>query len=173
MPSSTNSSAYSSSPGGPPRAHRLLAYSRHPGINYDVSLPISYITTSYKGFSFSEPAVLPHAPFLLLHIPHHPWPISVHPSFNRQYVTAHDVFNAIYYSLRHSVTPSEMKAIPSRKDFERVRSAYEMRCRRFGDRHAYNAEKQKGVKRVDFLRGHTRFVGLAPSAHGAWILHLS
>ncbi|KAF9065484.1 hypothetical protein BDP27DRAFT_1228874, partial [Rhodocollybia butyracea] len=123
--------------------------------------------------SFSEPAVLPLTPFLLIHIPHHSWPISVHPSFNRQYVTAHDVFNAIYYSLRQSVTPSEMRAIPFRKDLERVRAAYEMRCRRFDDRYAYNTEKHKGVKRVDFLRGYTRFMGLEPSTNGAWILHLS
>ncbi|KAE9386972.1 hypothetical protein BT96DRAFT_927863 [Gymnopus androsaceus JB14] len=162
----------------PTRVHSLLAYSHHPAIKYDVSLPTSTITSSHKGLStasFSEPAVYPPVSSLVIQIPHHIWPISVNASHNGQYVTVNDVFAAVYHSLRTNVSSSEYRAIPSKKDAEKVRMAYEMRYRRLRDRYAYESEKQQGVKRVDFLNGHTRFMGLATSSHGssAWVLHLS
>jgi len=162
----------------PTRVHHLLAYSHHPTINFDVSLPTSMITASHSGLStasFSEPAVYPTVSLIVIQIPQHSWPISVHASYNGQYVTVGDVFAAVYHSLRANVSHSEYRAIPSRKDAEKVRMAYEMRYRRLRDRHAYEAEKKQGVKRVDFLNGHTHFMGLTTSNHGSnvWILHLA
>ncbi|KIK54931.1 hypothetical protein GYMLUDRAFT_48313 [Collybiopsis luxurians FD-317 M1] len=160
------------------RVHSLLAYSHHPTINYDVSQPTSTITSKYSGLSttsFSEPAVYPPVSSLMIQIPHHTWPISVHASYNGQYVTVNDVFSTIYHSLRKNVSSSEYHSIPSKKDAERVRMAYEMRYRRIRDRHAYEAEKRQGLRRVDFLNNHTRFLGLTTSTHssGVWVLHLS
>ncbi|KAF9070178.1 hypothetical protein BDP27DRAFT_1324447 [Rhodocollybia butyracea] len=161
----------------PIRVHNLLAYSHHPPINYDVSLSTSTITTSYRAIStnsFSEPAVYPPVSSLVIQISHLAWPISVQASFNGQYVTVNDVFSAVHRSLRTNATSSEYRAIPSKKDAEKVRMAYEMRYRRLRERHAYEAEKQQGMKRVDFLKGHTRFMGLSTSSHtGVWVLHLS
>ncbi|KAJ3863144.1 hypothetical protein EV359DRAFT_43726 [Lentinula novae-zelandiae] len=163
----------------PTRVHNLLVYSHHPVINYDVSLPPSAITTTHTGLSttsFSEPAVYPPVSSLVLHIPHHIWPITVQASYNGHYVTVNDVFTEIYHSLRKNVTSAEYHAIPSQKDAEKVRMAFETRYRRLRDRHASQHEKQQGLKRVDFLTGHTRFMGLATSGHGgsgAWILRLS
>ncbi|KAF5379574.1 hypothetical protein D9757_009268 [Collybiopsis confluens] len=162
----------------PTRLHNLLAYSHHPTINYDVSLPTSSITTKYSGLStstFSEPAVYPPVSSLMIQIPHHSWPISITPSYNGQYVTVHDVFSAVYHSLRKNVSSSEYAAISSKKDAEKVRMAYETRYRRLRDRRAYEAEKKQGLKRVDFLNNHTRFMGLSTSSHnaGVWVLHLT
>ncbi|KAJ4472968.1 hypothetical protein J3R30DRAFT_3513047 [Lentinula aciculospora] len=159
----------------PTRVHSLLAYSHHPVINYDVSLPTSTITTTHTGLSttsFSEPAVYPPVSSLTINIPHHIWSISVHASFNGHYVTVNDVFTAVYQSLRKNVSSAEYHAIPSKKDAEKVRMAYETRYRRLRDRNAYQSEKQQGLKRVDFLTGHTHFMGLATSG-GAWVLSLS
>lgn len=160
------------------RVHHLVAYSHHPAINYDVSVPISNMTTSLSGLStisFSEPAVYPPLSFLEIRIPRHIWPISVHASYNGHYVTVYDVFSAVYCFLRTNVSSSEYRSIPSKKDAEKVRMAYEMRYMRLRDRYAYEAEKQQGVKRVDFLIGHTRFMGLTTSSHGSgvWVLQLS
>ncbi|KAF5379570.1 hypothetical protein D9757_009264 [Collybiopsis confluens] len=162
----------------PTRLHHLLAYSHHPTINYDLSLPPSMITATYLGIStttFAEPAVYPPVSSLMIQIPHHSWSISVHASFNGQYVTVNDIFDAVYHSLRKNVSPAEYHAIPSRKDAEKVRMAYEMRYRRLRDRHAYEAEKRQGLKRVDFLDRHTRFMGLTVSSTnpGFWTLHVS
>ncbi|KAJ3756124.1 hypothetical protein EV360DRAFT_85247 [Lentinula raphanica] len=164
----------------PSRVHTLLAYSHHPVINYDVSLPPSTITTTRSGLSstaFSEPAVYPPVSSLVLHIPQHIWPIHVHASYNGHYVTVNDVFTEVYHALRKNATSAEYHAIPSKKDTEKVRMAYETRYRRIRDRHAYQAEKQQGVKRVDFLAGHTRFMGIAVTpGHGGssvWVLRLS
>ncbi|KAE9390593.1 hypothetical protein BT96DRAFT_925783 [Gymnopus androsaceus JB14] len=162
----------------PTRVHSLLTYSHHPAIKYDVSLSTSTITASHRGLSatsFSEPAVYPPVSSFVIQIPHHTWSISVYASYNGQYITVNDVFAAVYNSLRTSVSSSEYRAIPSKKDAEKVRKAYEMRYRRLRDRYAYESEKQQGVKRVDFLNGHTRFLGLATSNHGSgvWVLYLS
>ncbi|KAE9393148.1 hypothetical protein BT96DRAFT_230438 [Gymnopus androsaceus JB14] len=162
----------------PTRLHHLLAYSKHPVINYDVSLAPSTITTTLSGLpstSFSEPAVHPPVSSLVIQIPYYIWPISVHASYNGQYVTVNDVFTAVYHSLRTNVSSSEYRAIPSKKEAEKVRMAYMMRYRRLHDRYAYEAEKQQGVKRVDFLNWRTRFMGLTTSEHGSdvWLLHLS
>ncbi|KAE9385952.1 hypothetical protein BT96DRAFT_928553 [Gymnopus androsaceus JB14] len=161
-----------------PSSHH--AHSRpQPKRSHSYPLPTrSAITASHKGLStasFSEPAVYPPVSSLVIQIPHHIWPISVYASYNGQYVTVNDVFTAVYHSLRTNVSSSEYRAIPSKKDAEKVRMAYEMRYRRIRDRYAYESEKQQGVKRVDFLNGHTRFTGLATSNHGsgAWVLHLS
>jgi hypothetical protein len=159
-----------------PRVHTVLAYSHHPIINYDISLPTSTITASYSGLSsssFSEPAIYPPVSSLSIQIPHHSWPITVYASYNGQYVTVNDVLSSVYNSLRKNVTPSEYNSIPSRKDSERVRMAYETRYRRHRDRASYEAEKRQGVKRVDFLNGRTRVMGLATGGHGAWVLHLA
>ncbi|KIK54935.1 hypothetical protein GYMLUDRAFT_129337, partial [Collybiopsis luxurians FD-317 M1] len=159
----------------PTRVHNLLAYSHRPAINYDVRYPPSTITTTYSGLStttFAEPAIYPPVSSLTIQIPHHTWPISVHASFNGQYVTVNDVFSAIYHSLRNNVSSTDYHAIPSRKDAEKVRMAYETRYRRLRDRYAYESEKRQGLKRVDFLVGHTRFIGLTVSSHnpGVWVL---
>ncbi|KAJ3713270.1 hypothetical protein DFJ43DRAFT_46399 [Lentinula guzmanii] len=162
------------------RVHSLLAYSHHPVINYDVSLPSSTITTTQIGLSttaFSEPAVYSPVSSIVLHIPHHIWPITVHASYNGHYVTVNDVFTEVYHALRKNVTSAEYNAIPSKKETEKVRMAYETRYKRLRDRHASQSEKQQGVKRVDFLTGHTRFMGLSISpGHGGssvWVLRLS
>jgi hypothetical protein len=158
----------------PTRVHNLLAYSHHPLINYDVSLPPSNITTTHKSLSsasFHEPAVHPPVSSLVIQIPHHVWPISVYASHNGQYVTVNDVLTTIYHSLRTNVSSSEYRAT-SKKDAEKVRKAYEMRYKRLRDRNAHLFEKQQGIKRVDFLNRHTRFMGLTNSS-GVWKLHLS
>jgi hypothetical protein len=87
-----------------------------------------------------------------------------------------DVLKTLYTALRLTVTPAEYDALPSREVKFRVVAAYENRCRRSGSGSAYEKEKRKGVKRIDFLMGKNRFARLAPMSNsaqsGTWLLHV-
>ncbi|KAK7441525.1 hypothetical protein VKT23_016515 [Stygiomarasmius scandens] len=147
-----------------PRIHDLLAYSRHPIIHFDVGLPPTSITSSYtlSRRAMSEPAIEPPVASLTLSIPHVMWPIIVTPS-NGVFVSVADVFDAIYHTLRAQVTEREYRSIRSPSDLKRVNAAYEHRHRRIRDGYAAHRERQGGVRRIDFLAGHTYFKGLSTS----------
>lgn len=160
-----------------PRAHSLLAYSgsHHPPLNFDVTLPISALTARYRPLPtplLSEPAISPAVPSLVIATHLLPWSITIYSS-NGYYVTVRDVLEGIYRALRKNVTHNEYHSIPSHKEQLRVNEAYERRYSRIRDHYASREEKQGGVKRVDFLRGRTRFMGIAPSSRaGIWELRL-
>ncbi|ESK94363.1 hypothetical protein Moror_8173 [Moniliophthora roreri MCA 2997] len=156
--------------------HHLLVYSSRPSLNYDVSLPVSTVTTRHSSLSttvFNEPALDPPVASLKLITTLIPWSIHVNAS-NGYFVTVADVLNAIYRSLRTNITPREYSMLPSRSDTQQVNEAYEYRYRRVRDYRASVEEKQGGVKRVDFLRRRTRFMGLSPSKNStSFVLNLN
>ncbi|PBK79356.1 hypothetical protein ARMGADRAFT_1021576 [Armillaria gallica] len=77
-----------------------------------------------------------------------------------------DLVIALYTALRTRVTSEEMKAAGG-KD---VMKAFAKRVERAGEQ-----ERRKGVRRVDFLLGYTRFVGIEPSTDelGVWKICLT
>ncbi|KAG7094569.1 hypothetical protein E1B28_005397 [Marasmius oreades] len=161
----------------PPHAHSLLAHcgSHQPQLNFDVTLPISSMTARYRPLPtplLSEPAITPVVPSLVLTTHLLPWSITIYAS-NGYYVTVRDVLEGIYRALRKNVTHKEYNSIPSHPDRARVNEAYERRYSRVRDYYASREEKQGGVKRVDFLRGRTRFMGISPSGRAnIWELRL-
>jgi len=88
------------------------------------------------------------------------------------FVTVADVLKTLYTALRLAVTPAEYDALPSREAKFRVVAAYENRCRKSGN--AYDEEKRKGVKRIDFLMGRNMFAGLTAISgqRDTWLLHV-
>ncbi|KDR65277.1 hypothetical protein GALMADRAFT_82044 [Galerina marginata CBS 339.88] len=118
-----------------------------------------------------EPATNPPQLFINITSPYLPWSIKVH-ALNCPYVTVDDVLYAIYYSLRTNVTASEFHLLLSRNDRRRAAHAYEWRYRRHRNTKTYEEEKHGGVKRVDFLMGHTYFLGVSDiscsSQPGTW-----
>ncbi|KAF9255130.1 hypothetical protein L218DRAFT_366393 [Marasmius fiardii PR-910] len=160
-----------------PRAHSLLAYSgsHHPLLNFDVTLPISAMTARYHPLPsslLSESALSPAVPSLVLTTHHLPWSITIYPS-NLNYVTVRDVLEGIYRVLRKNVSHNEYGWITSHKEQSRVNEAYERRYSRIRDYSASREEKQGGVRRVDFLRGRTRFMGITPTSRAnTWELRL-
>ncbi|KAK0217309.1 hypothetical protein IW262DRAFT_1240432, partial [Armillaria fumosa] len=76
-----------------------------------------------------------------------PWRIHISRSSVR------DVVVALYMALRTRVTDQEMKEVGG----EDVAKAFAKRVERAGEE-----EKRKGFRRVDFLLGYTRLVGIEP-----------
>ncbi|KAL0059114.1 hypothetical protein AAF712_014185 [Marasmius tenuissimus] len=156
----------------PVQAHNLVGYSRHPALNFDVTLPISMLTSRYQSLSsllLAEPAVTPALSSLVLITHHLPWSITTFPS-NGHYVTVRDMLDAIYHALRKNVSQQEYQSC---RDKLRVNEAYQRRYSRIRDYHASRDEKAGGVKRVDFLCGKTRFMGISPtSRQNIWGLRL-
>ncbi|KAJ7586314.1 hypothetical protein C8J56DRAFT_944357 [Mycena floridula] len=168
----TNSSSVSSSAWGTPKKsmslplpepraatemylHQLLAFglmSKH--LKYDLSLPCSVLTELYPTNSLLEPATSPPVPSLLISSTYLQWPIIAHSNTNKSYVTVWDVVSSLFYTLTPAVSRTEYQALP--EDVRRrVDAAYFARVR------GKAGEEKKGVKRVDFLQGRTRFRGLS------------
>ncbi|KAK0230083.1 hypothetical protein IW262DRAFT_1229123, partial [Armillaria fumosa] len=83
-----------------------------------------------------------------------PWRIHISPGSVR------DMVIAPYTALRIRVTEEELKA----EGGARIRSAFANRVEGMGEE-----ELRKGVRRVDFLLGFTRFVGVeATDEPGVW-----
>ncbi|RDB26939.1 hypothetical protein Hypma_005123 [Hypsizygus marmoreus] len=157
------------------RLHSLLQSSHSPTLTYDLTLPPSTISSQHRGISqrvLTEPATKPPLPVVLIIVPHLPWTITVAASYGA-YVTVLDVLDGIYRSLRSNVTSQEFHALPSEKEMRRVSAAYEHRYRRIRGSREYEDEKRRGVRRVDFLMGCTRFMGLSTTSRGpdVWVLN--
>ncbi|KAF8811420.1 hypothetical protein BYT27DRAFT_7208559 [Phlegmacium glaucopus] len=138
-----------------------------PQITYDLMEHPSTIMTrnnySLSPRTFREPATTPPLPFLTITSIHLPWTIKVYAS-NGSYVTLEDVFDCMYRSLRTNITSGEFKMFPRPEDQRRATRAYEQRYRRLRNNRAYDEEKRGGMKRVDFLMGRTKFLGISNSS---------
>ncbi|KAG6827730.1 hypothetical protein H0H87_003767 [Tephrocybe sp. NHM501043] len=157
----------------PTRLHPLLQSSSSPLLNFDLRQSPSTITSHYKGISlrgFTEPATQPPLPSITIVSPHLPWTATVYPSRHGTYVTVGDVIDELHHFLRKQISAKEWNSLPSEKDRRRVTDAYERRYRRISSSRDYDDEKTRGVRRVDFLMGLNKFMGLAPSAEGPGVL---
>ncbi|KAF4583620.1 hypothetical protein EYR38_002375 [Pleurotus pulmonarius] len=132
-----------------------------PSVHYDCSYPPQTLAISNRRLSpyfLSEPATNPPVSLMFITSPHLPWTVKVNPS-RFGVVTVSDVFQAVYASLRKNIYPSDFESL-AHHDKKRVRKAYEERYRRLRSSREADQEKSQGVKRVDFLMGHSRFMGL-------------
>ncbi len=75
-------------------------------------------------------------------------------------IPVRDLIVAVYTALRMRVTGKELKTVGG-KD---AMTAFAKRVQGMGEE-----ERRKGVRRVDFLLGYTRFVGIEPTDEpGVW-----
>ncbi|KAF8959347.1 hypothetical protein BDZ97DRAFT_1667301 [Flammula alnicola] len=135
----------------------------------------STITRNHHSISsraFPEPATNPPMPFITITASSLPWTIKVYAS-NRAFVTFEDVVDSVYRTLRTNITQSEFNSFPSASDQRRASRAYEQRYRRQRNGRLYEEEKRSGMKRVDFLMGHTRFLGISSSGRRPDEWHLN
>jgi len=110
---------------------------------------------------------------MTLVIEHFPWRLVIPPT--KHYVSVRDLLEALYCFLRHPVLPSEYNSLPSQALKDAVSIAFHNRIRGAPSKEAADEQYQKGVKRVDFLRGRTRFMGLSSTKVGpdVWLLNLA
>lgn len=144
----------------PIRYHPLLNTA---ALTWDLLDHPSTARSNYKFIShrvLSEPATFPSLPFMKITSPHLPWTIKVYAS-NGSFVSLEDALDSIYHSLRTNIKPAEFDSLPSSHDRRRATRAYEHRYRRQRSSSEYDKEKKGGMKRIDFLMGHTRFLGIS------------
>ncbi|KAH0826806.1 hypothetical protein J3R83DRAFT_5230 [Lanmaoa asiatica] len=168
-------------PNGPVAIHPLLAFHPYvPPIIYDASLPPVTLAPNIHASPLSlparileEPATQPSMHTLTLVIDQLPWRLTIPPM--KHYVSVRDLLEALYCFLRHPVLSSEYNTLPTQALRDEVSIAFHNRCGRAPSREAANEQYQKGVKRVDFLRGRTRFMGLSSTKLGPdkWVLNLA
>jgi len=166
---------------GPVAIHPLLAY--HPylsPINYDVSYTPNTATANIQvspitldSHRRAEPATNPPIEVFSLISDLLPWCCVIHAS-TYQYVTVEDVLLQLFRFLRTPATRDEYKAVPNQDVRDRIAESYKRRCSRASSAEEFAEEQIKGLKRVDFLLGRTRFMGLSSTKLGSdtWVLNL-
>ncbi|KDQ28227.1 hypothetical protein PLEOSDRAFT_1077160 [Pleurotus ostreatus PC15] len=135
-----------------------------PSIRYDCSYPpphLSILNRHVPPHHVSEPATYPPTTFMTISSPYLPWTLRVTPRHG--VISVSDVLHAIYVGLRSGIYPQDFESM-TRDNQKRVRKAYENRYRRMRSSGDAALEKAQGVKRVDFLMGHTVFMGLVPTS---------
>lgn len=204
LPSSSSTSSYSSNPDtdtgsllpGPtpyvflptPRQQLREKFICHPflktsAITYDLRDPISTQSQRLSTETLRQPAFIPPLSRTTITSSYLPWTIKVY-AFNSSYITLQDVFSSIHSILRTNITPDEFLLLPSHHHRERAIRAYQQRYRRLRHlSHSDNnkeseseSEKRAGMKRVDFLMGHTKFLGISCvgcQPNDEWNLHLA
>lgn len=158
----------------PIQIHFLLAFSPHgkPVVNYDLSLLPIHITEQNPPNLFAEAATNPPFSSLVLTSPSFKWVIVVKPASHFvNVVTVMDVFNALYAEFQTPVARADYDSLAERTP---VDHAYYTRCVRIFDLEARLAEQQKGIKKIDLLKGQTQFLGLSGTMKGVnlWEVNL-
>jgi len=156
---------------GQARVHPYLSMD---GISWDLRDHSSMITRNGHGLSsrvLSESAFEPPLPYVSIAPPHLPWSFKIHAS-NGRYVTLGDVFGTLYHNLRVNITEPEFSSLADKR---KPTQAYEERYKRLRSRRAFEEEKRRGMKRVDLLKKHTRFLALVNSGRlpEEWLLKVA
>ncbi|KAE9386970.1 hypothetical protein BT96DRAFT_948738 [Gymnopus androsaceus JB14] len=116
-------------------------------------------------YDLCSPATDPPVSSLTITCPYLHWEFPITPmtlaSRKGPYVSVRDVIHALYRGLRMAVHPLEYEALPSVETITNVNEAYFSRCNSIVKKKARQEEQAKGVKRVDFLMGRNRFLGLS------------
>ncbi|KAK6995845.1 hypothetical protein R3P38DRAFT_110791 [Favolaschia claudopus] len=141
-----------------------------PYLLYDLSLPPSTISTTLHKIPSSrlrEPAIYPPRLSITLVHPNLPWSFTIlaRPGSAYTYVSIADIFAFLYAALRINATANEFVGLPTDELMRRVAMAYRRRYERLWRRDSAadaQQEQAEGLKRVDFLLGATRFLGIAP-----------
>ncbi|KAF9218687.1 hypothetical protein BS17DRAFT_519974 [Gyrodon lividus] len=168
-------------PTGPVAIHPLLAF--HPCVApviYDTSLPPHTLAPNVHASPHNlpasvvdEPATQPSMHTITLVNDRLPWRLTIPPS--KHFVSVRDLLEALYCFLRHPVLASEYNTLPTQQIKDEVAIAFHARCGRAPSKEAAAEQYHKGLKRVDFLRGRNRFMGLSSTKLGpdVWVLNLA
>ncbi|KAJ7283478.1 hypothetical protein C8J57DRAFT_1292669 [Mycena rebaudengoi] len=142
--------------------------SRHM-LSFDVSCDPTYALSSLPPPVRVQAATSPCLPCVSITCDLFPGSIDIHPSSSKPgaFVTVADVIQGIIRGLREAVSREEIAMAAHVHDMPRVHKAFTRRCRRLG--------QQDHLRRIDFLMGAHRFVGLLSTSQNpdVWKLALS
>jgi len=164
-------------PSGLVEINPLLGFHPHsPKLLDDLSLPWEVVTTntsppiSISRAALLEPATNPPTAYLQLQCPNLPWKLDI-VCKTSHYVTIFDVLAQLYSFLRLTASAKEFnfETVESRSEISR---AFRQRVSR--DPRTASVEESKGLKRIDFLKGRNRFMGLSSTKLGpdTWTLNV-
>jgi hypothetical protein len=155
--------------------HYLLAFTPYtdPVISYDLSEQ-PRLNSTLDGCS--QPATSPPLQRLTIVHPFFMWNVEVLPSSTTPgaYVTVDDVLSTLYDELTPGVDPAHYADLPPGvRQF--VDNAYFYRCAHIRDVNERKHVEGRGVIKLDFLAGQTRFKGLSGTTSGPdiWELNVS
>ena len=107
----------------------------------------------------AEPATTPPLPCLSISTPYLQWSIVVLPS-RHPFVTVSDVLCTLHHTVSFSATQDELDGLTS-DIWPHVHAVFERRVQAHPDWRICERERRCGIRRIDFLLGRTRFLGLS------------
>jgi len=155
--------------------HYLLAFTPYtdPVISYDLS---EQPQLSSASDGCSQPATSPPLQRLTIVHPLFMWNVEVFPSSSTPgaFVTVNDVLSTLYSELTPGVDPAHYANLPP-EERQCVDNAYFYRCSHIRDVNKRKYAEARGVIKLDFLAGQTRFKGLSGTTSGPdiWELNVS
>jgi len=173
-----------------PQIHPAITYTDPlPHLCFDLAFPPSYLlvpdspalgsdhsTTSSYCFEcvdttlLSEQATYPASHTITLISEALPWSVTV--AAKSTFVTVYDILQALHSSLRLQVETTEWTSL-SRASQDVITASFHKRVGGFSDRIKRGKQLGKGVRRLDFLVGHTRLCGISPFEErpGVFMVH--
>ena len=159
------------------RIASILAYSPKPAWSWDIGLPLSTAYPRPPADVLAAPATTPTLPTLSINCPMLPWTITVNAGADPNsrprgapaaFVTIGDVLVAIHNNVRLAVVQAEFDTFLSPDQKYWVGVDFRIRCG------GNQSEYSKGLRRMDFLGGRRKFLGLSSSSRGPdmWTLNL-
>ena len=140
-----------------PPSHLLTPDS--PSIGSDRSPVSPHSIQSVDLALLCEPAIYPPTPSIILQTEALPWSITV--TAGSTFVTLYDILQALHSSLRLQVTKTEWASF-SRGSQDAIFTSFLERVDRISGRIKREKQLGKGVRRLDFLVGRTKFFGISP-----------
>jgi hypothetical protein len=164
-------------PSGRVEINRSLGFHpQSPKLLFDLSVSWEAVTTNtsppvrLSKAALLEPATNPPTPYLQVRCATLPWAIEI-VCKTTTFVTILDILAQLYTSLRLTVSEKEfnMESLESQRE---ISAAFRQRVTR--DPWTAAVEEKKGLKRIDFLKGHNRFMGLSSTKLGPdmWALNV-
>jgi hypothetical protein len=130
-----------------------------PSLSSDFSSASSGSVETANLLLLSEPALYPASSTITLLTEALPWSVTV--TTKSKFVTLFDVLQALHSSLRLQVTKVEWASL-SRASQDVIAASFHRRVDGFSDRVKREKQLGKGIRRLDFLVGRTRFFGISP-----------
>lgn len=132
-------------------------------VSSSITRPSHVAPAGFDPAVLNDPATYPPLSSITLVSDLLPWSIHVEASqaFPAPVVTIYDVLQTLYITLHIPIVPCEWTYLPQTTQ-RLVSTAFYGRLGSIPGHHSRESEKSKGVRRMDFLTGRTRLLGLTP-----------